>query len=68
MAGRSILHNVMIFQDLVEGDKIKTTIASCMIRLKKSICYGNWRLRQMLVGVGFPHKFTELIITCFQSC
>ncbi|XP_010666883.1 uncharacterized protein LOC104884000 [Beta vulgaris subsp. vulgaris] len=70
VAGRSILHNVLICQDLVKMYKRKSVRTSCMMKLdlKKAYDTISWEfLRQMLEGLGMPTFYTEMIMTCVTT-
>lgn len=68
--GRSILHNVVICQDLVRCYTKKSIRADYMMKLhlKKAYDNVNWRfLQQMLDGVRFPRIYTDLIMICVKT-
>ncbi|XP_010696382.1 uncharacterized protein LOC104908909 [Beta vulgaris subsp. vulgaris] len=70
VAGRSILHNALLCQDLVKFYNRKTTRACCMMKLdlKKAYDTLNWQfLQQILEGVGFPIAFVQQIMTCVTT-
>ena len=70
VTGRSILHNVLICQDIVKVYKRRSTRGSYLLKLdlKKAYDTVNWSfLRQMMNGVGFPEQFTELVMTCVKT-
>lgn len=70
ISSRSILHNVLICQDLVKHYNRKNMKAGCMMKLdlKKAYDSVSWDfIQQMLEGVGFPRKFIELVMVCVRT-
>ena len=70
VSGRSILSNVMICQDLVRNYKKKGNVASCLMNLDLRKAYGTLSykfLEQMLIGIGCPKKFVELVMICVTT-
>ena len=70
VAGRSIIHNIRICQDLVKLYKRKITRASCMMKLdlKKAYDTISWDfIKQMITGVGFPCEFVDKIMMCITT-
>lgn len=70
LAGRSILHNVLICQDLVNMYRRSQTIRCCMFMLDIQKAYDTveWEfIQETLLGLEFPVVFTGLIMTCVKS-
>lgn len=67
--GRSMLHNVLICHDILRHYNRKTSPRCLMkIDMRKAYDMVNWEfLEEVLIGYGFPIKFTELIMACVTS-
>lgn len=68
--GRSILHNVLICQDLVKHYNRKSNHKSCMIKIdiKKAYDTVEWEfVLEMMNALNFPEHFTKLIKVCLTS-
>lgn len=61
---------MLICQDLVKIYKKMSTSACYMMKFDHEKAYEtvSWSfLRQMLEGVGFPHFYVEMIMTCVPT-
>ncbi|XP_074293386.1 uncharacterized protein LOC141620407 [Silene latifolia] len=68
--GRSILGNILITQDLVRLYSRKSASPRCLMKidLKKAYDSIEWNcVKQILVGLNFPPKMTELIMQCIST-
>lgn len=68
--GRSILHNILICQDLVKHYTRKTSQKCCMIKIDITKAYDtvDWNfVDEMLKALNFPSHFSKLIMTCLTS-
>ncbi|XP_056690224.1 uncharacterized protein [Spinacia oleracea] len=68
--GRSILHNVLICQDIVKMYKKHQKGPCCLMKLdlKKAYDTVEWGfIEELMVDLGFPSHFVELIMTCLTT-
>uniref|UniRef100_A0A803Q3C3 Reverse transcriptase domain-containing protein n=1 Tax=Cannabis sativa TaxID=3483 RepID=A0A803Q3C3_CANSA len=68
--GRFIAHNVLVCQDLVRFYGRNNCKPSCMIKidLRKAYDTIEWSfLHEMMDALGFPSKFTKLIMECIST-
>lgn len=67
MAGRSIVHNSLICQELVGLYKRKNTTRSCLIKvdLRKAYDTVEWGfIEEMLYALNFPQRFIRWVMAC----
>lgn len=70
IAGRTIVQNVLICQDLVRLYKRKNTTQSCLIKIDLKKAYDNvdWAfVEEMLHAMNFPQKFIKWIMACITT-
>ncbi|XP_019258688.1 PREDICTED: uncharacterized protein LOC109236903 [Nicotiana attenuata] len=70
VAGRTIMQNILICQDLVRLYKRKATTKSCLIKidLKKAYDSIEWEfVEEMLHALNFPMKFIRWIMDCIST-
>lgn len=70
MAGRSIMHNILLCQDLVNHYTRSNCAPSCLLKVDLCKAYDtmNWSfLKKMMVALNFPHKFINIIMKCISS-
>ncbi|XP_056690288.1 uncharacterized protein [Spinacia oleracea] len=70
VAGRSILHNVMIFQDIIKSYTRGNAKPSCVMKLdlKKAYDTVEWGfIEEVMKKFGFPHHFIQLVMTCLTT-
>ncbi|XP_062086128.1 uncharacterized protein LOC133792235 [Humulus lupulus] len=68
--GRSIAHNILIFQDLIKNYGKKTTSPRCAIKIDLSKAYDTvdwWFLEELLKSLCFPMRFIGWIMTCLKN-
>ncbi|XP_062103537.1 uncharacterized protein LOC133814614 [Humulus lupulus] len=68
--GRSISHNILIFQDLIKNYGRKTTSPRCAIKIDLSKAYDTidwWFLKDLLKSLCFPMRFIGWIMTCLKN-
>ncbi|XP_062114000.1 uncharacterized protein LOC133825012 [Humulus lupulus] len=68
--GRSIAHNIMIFQDLIKNYGRATTSSRCAIKidLRKAYDTVDWVfLENLLKALKFPMKFIGWIMACVRN-
>ncbi|XP_031124367.1 uncharacterized protein LOC116027080 [Ipomoea triloba] len=70
VAGRSMSDNIMLAQEIIRGYSRKRISPRCtiMVDIRKAYDTVNWEfLQEVLVGMGFPGKFINWIMTCVQT-
>nr|XP_009630097.1 uncharacterized protein LOC104120105 [Nicotiana tomentosiformis] len=70
VAGRSIVQNILICQDLVRLYNRKATTKSYLIKidLKKAYDIVEWRfVEEMLYAMNFPGKFIKWVMNCIST-
>ncbi|XP_056695032.1 uncharacterized protein [Spinacia oleracea] len=70
VAGRSILHNVLICQDLIKHYNRRNTRPSCLMKLdlKKAFDTVEWKfIEEVMLELGFSTFFVDLIMTCLST-
>ena len=70
VVGRSIMHNILLCQDLVKHYTRKNCTPSCLMKIDLCKAYDtmNWQfIKEMLVALNFPHKFIKIIMACIIS-
>ncbi|XP_019225393.1 PREDICTED: uncharacterized protein LOC109206976 [Nicotiana attenuata] len=70
IAGRTIVQNVLICQDLVRLYKRKNTTQSCLIKidLRKTYDSIEWSfVEEMLHAMNFPQRFIKWIMACITT-
>ncbi|XP_062093460.1 uncharacterized protein LOC133799461 [Humulus lupulus] len=68
--GRSIAHNVLIFQDLIKNYERTSTSPRCAIKIDLSKAYDTvdwWFLEDLLKSLCFPMRFIGWIMTCLKN-
>ncbi|XP_062103945.1 uncharacterized protein LOC133815075 [Humulus lupulus] len=68
--GRTIAHNIMIFQDLIKNYGRSSTSSRCAIKIDLSKAYDmvDWDfLEDLLNALSFPKKFIGWVMTCVRS-
>ncbi|XP_048503085.2 uncharacterized protein LOC125498836 [Beta vulgaris subsp. vulgaris] len=68
--GRSIIHNIMVIQDLVKHYGRKQTQPGFLLKidLHKAYATVNWEfLGEMLEALGFPSQFMQLVMECVTT-
>ncbi|XP_062108200.1 uncharacterized protein LOC133819058 [Humulus lupulus] len=68
--GRSIAHNIMIFQDLIKNYGRAVTSPRCAIKIDLSKAYDtvDWQfLEDLLKALCFPMKFIGWIMVCLRN-
>ncbi|XP_062075417.1 uncharacterized protein LOC133779474 [Humulus lupulus] len=68
--GRSIAHNIMIFQDLIKNYGRATTSSRCAIKidLRKAYDMVDWVfLENLLKALKFPMKFIGWVMACVRN-
>ncbi|XP_062103545.1 uncharacterized protein LOC133814624 [Humulus lupulus] len=68
--GRSIAHNIMIFQDLIKNYGRTSTSSRCAIKIDLSKAYDtvDWEfLEDLLKALNFPMKFIGWVMSCVQN-
>lgn len=69
VSNRSILHNVLLCQDIVKHYTRKQCLPSCLpkIDLRKAYDTMDWLfIRDMLVALQFPYHFVKIIMACIS--
>ena len=70
VAQRSILHNVLLCQDIVKMYKPRQKQKCCLMKIDIQKAYDtvNWAfLEEILLKLGFPSRFVKLIMVCVES-
>lgn len=70
MKGRSIIHNILLCQEIVKHYSRKKCSSSCLIKvdLRKAYDTMDWCfIKDMLVALGFPYHFVQIVFTCISS-
>ena len=70
MAGRNIMHNILLCQDLVKHYTRKNCAPSCLMKIDLCKVYDtmNWQfIKEILVVLNFPHTFIKIIMMCITS-
>ncbi|XP_021724874.1 uncharacterized protein LOC110692183 [Chenopodium quinoa] len=70
VAGRSIMDNILICQDMLKDYNNKRKSPRCTIKvdLRKAYDFVHWDfIRDMLVSLGFPDQFVHWIMVCVSS-
>ncbi|XP_021853939.1 uncharacterized protein [Spinacia oleracea] len=70
VAGRSILHNVLVCQDIVKIYGKSHKQLGCLMKLDLRKAYDTvaWDfIKEMMTGLGFPVHFIDLIMTCLST-
>ncbi|XP_062075218.1 uncharacterized protein LOC133779249 [Humulus lupulus] len=68
--GRSIAHNIMIFQDLIKNYGRTSTSSRCAIKIDLSKAYDtvDWDfLEDLLKALRFPMKFIGWVMSCVRN-
>ncbi|XP_062075579.1 secreted RxLR effector protein 78-like [Humulus lupulus] len=68
--GRSIAHNIMIFQDLIKNYGRSATSPRCAIKIDISKAYDTvdwWFIEDLLKALCFPVRFIKWIMTCLEN-
>lgn len=70
VAGRSIMHNILLCQDLVKHYTRKNCAPSCLMKIDLCKAYDslNWQfIKEMLIVLNFPHQFIKIVMACNTS-
>lgn len=70
MEGRSILHNILVCEDLIRLYNRKGVSPRCMMKidLKKAYDTVCWNfVEKLLFGLGFPAKFVHWVMVCITT-
>lgn len=70
MEGRSILHNILLCQDIVKHYGKKYCMPSRLLKmdLRKAYDTLNWDfLKDMMYALNFPNRFIKIIMACVTS-
>ena len=68
--GKSILHNILLCQDIVKHYGWKNCSPSCLLKidLRKAYDTLEWDfLHETLTALNFPRKFTKRVMACVTS-
>ena len=68
--GRSILHNILLCQDVVKHYGRRSCMPSCLIKmdLRKAYDTLSWNfLKDMMIALNFPTQFVKRVMTCVSS-
>ena len=68
--GRSIVHNIMVIQDLVKHYGRKNVQPGCLLKIDLQKAYDtvNWSfLQEMLLHLEFPAHFIQLVMHCVST-
>lgn len=67
---RSILHNILLCQDVVKHYGRKNFMSSCLLKIDRRKAYDtlNWDfLKDIMIALNFPHRFVKIIMSCVTS-
>ncbi|XP_021844981.2 uncharacterized protein [Spinacia oleracea] len=70
VAGRSILHNVLVCQDIVKMYRNSQHVPCCLMKLDLQKAYDTveWSfLEEVMTNLGFPVHFINLVMTCLTT-
>ncbi|XP_021836641.2 uncharacterized protein [Spinacia oleracea] len=70
VAGRSILHNVLVCQDIIKMYRKWQKRANCFMKLDLKNAYDTveWDfIGEIMTELGFPNHFIQLIMTCLTT-
>lgn len=70
VAGRNIMHNILLCQDLIKQYGRKCCAPSCLMKIDLCKTYDSMDrsfIKEMLVAMNFPHKFINIVMTCITS-
>lgn len=70
VCGRSIIHNILLCQDIIRHYSRKNCSPSCLIKvdLRKAYDTMDWFfIKDMLVALGFPSHFVKIVFTCLST-
>lgn len=70
VAGRSIIHNILLYQDIIRHYTRKSCDPSCLVKvdLKKAYDTMDWHfIMDMLFELGFPSYFVKAVFTCIST-
>ncbi|XP_056685709.1 uncharacterized protein [Spinacia oleracea] len=70
VSGRSILHNVMVCQDIIKMYRGSQKQPNCFMKLdlRKSYDTVEWGfIAEVMTDLGFPEHFIKLIMTCLST-
>ena len=68
--GRSILHSILLCQDIVKHYGRKNCSPRCLLKidLRKAYDTLDWDfIHDMLIALNFPRKFTKIVMACVTS-
>ncbi|XP_062109882.1 uncharacterized protein LOC133821750 [Humulus lupulus] len=68
--GRSLAHNILIFQDLIENYNRKNSSPRCALKIDLSKAYDtvDWCfLERLLIGFRFPIRFVQWVMVCLRG-
>ena len=68
--GQSILHNILLCQDIMKHYGRKNCMPSCLLKLDLRKVYEtlDWGfIEDMMVALNFPNWFIKLVMTCVTS-
>ncbi|XP_056695410.1 uncharacterized protein [Spinacia oleracea] len=70
VSGKSILHNVLIYQDLIKMYNQSLTQPCCLMKvdIRKAYDTVEWTfIEEVMLDLGFPPFFVQLIMTCLST-
>ena len=70
IAGRSIVHNVLLCQDVMKHYSRKHCLPSALLKidLRKAYDTMDWQfIKDMLIALRFPTHFIKIIMSCITS-
>ncbi|XP_062073867.1 uncharacterized protein LOC133778057 [Humulus lupulus] len=68
--GRSVAHNILIFQDLIKNYNRKNSSPRCALKIDLSKAYDtvDWCfLERLLIGYHFPIRFVQWVMVCLRG-